>query len=132
MWSRGPSEFIPFAITVVAIVFTDLLTGIGIGLLAGVFFVVRSNYHAAITVVRDENNFLMRFSKDMSFINKAALKRALRRIPDNAYVIVDGTKALYVDGDIYETFREFETAAGYRGIELEYHNFFDKQLARRK
>jgi len=131
MWHRGMSEFIPFAITVVAIVFTDLLTGIGIGLLAGVFFVVRSNYHAAITVVRDENNFLMRFSKDMSFVNKAALKRALRRIPDNAYVVVDGTKALYVDGDIYETFREFETAAGYRGIELEYHNFFDKQLALR-
>ena len=130
MWNRGLSEFIPFAITVVAIVFTDLLTGIGIGLLAGVFFVVRSNYHAAITVVRDENNFLMRFSKDMSFVNKAALKRALRRIPDNAYVVIDGTKALYVDGDIYETFREFETAAGYRGIELEYHNFFDKKSAR--
>lgn len=127
MWHRGASEFIPFAITVVAIVFTDLLTGIGIGLLAGVFFIVRSNYFTAITVVRDDNNFLMRFSNDMSFVNKAALKRVLRHIPDNAYVIVDGTKALYVDGDIYETMREFETAASFRGIEIEYHNFFDKQ-----
>lgn len=130
MWARGASEFIPFIITVVAIVFTDLLTGIGIGLLAGVFFVIRSNHHAAITVVRDEDNVLMRFSKDMSFVNKAALKRALRRIPDNAFVIVDGTNSLYVDGDIYETLREFETAASFRGIRLEYHNFFDKQLKR--
>jgi MFS superfamily sulfate permease-like transporter len=132
MWSRGATEFIPFAITVVAIVFTDLLTGICIGFLAGTFFVIRSNHHAAITVVQveEDNNFLMRFSKDMSFVNKAALKRALRRIPDNAFLIVDGTKALYVDGDIYETIREFETAAGYRGIVLEYHNFFDKQLNR--
>jgi MFS superfamily sulfate permease-like transporter len=130
MWERGVTEFIPFMITVVAIVFTDLLTGIGIGLLAGVFFVIRSNHHAAITMVRDEDNFLMRFSKDMSFVNKAALKRTLRRIPDNACVIVDGTKSLYVDGDIYETLREFETAASFRGISIEYHNFFDKQLNR--
>jgi len=128
MWSRGPSEFIPFMITIVAIVFTDLLTGIGIGLLAGIFFVIRSNHHAAITVVREGESFLMRFSKDMSFVNKAALKRALRRLPDNAFVIVDGTNALYVDGDIYETMREFQTAAGFRGIRIEYHNFFDKQL----
>jgi MFS superfamily sulfate permease-like transporter len=128
MWARGATEFIPFIITVIAIVLSDLLTGIGIGLLAGVFFVIRSNHRAAITMVRDGSNFLMRFSKDMSFVNKAALKRTLRRIPDNAFVIVDGTKALYVDGDIYETLREFETAASFRGITLEYHNFFDKQL----
>ncbi len=130
MWSRGPSEFIPFAITIIAIVFTDLLTGIGIGLLAGILFVVRSNYHAAITLVREGDNFLMRFSKDMSFVNKSALKRVLRGLPDNAFLIVDGTKSLYVDGDIYETMTEFETAASFRGIKIEYHNFFDKRLKR--
>lgn len=130
MWARGASEFIPFMITVVAIVFTDLLKGIGIGLLAGVFFVIRSNHHAAITMVRDGSNFLMRFSKDMSFVNKAALKRKLRQVPDGAFLIVDGTKSLYVDGDIYETLKEFETAASYRGIRLEYYHFFDKQLKR--
>jgi MFS superfamily sulfate permease-like transporter len=131
MWAKGATEFIPFIITMVAIVFTDLLTGIGIGLLAGVFFVMRSNHRAAIIMVRDEENFLLRFSKDMSFVNKAALKRTLRRVPDKAFVIVDGTNALYVDGDIYETFKEFETAASFRGIEIEYHNFFDKQLVKR-
>jgi len=126
MWAKGATEFIPFVITIVAIVFTDLLTGIGIGLLAGVFFVIRSNHRAAIIMVRDQNNFLLRFSKDMSFVNKAALKRTLRRIPNNAFVIVDGTNALCVDGDIYETFKEFETAASFRNIEIEYHNYFNK------
>ena len=58
----------------------------------------------------------------------AELKRRLRKIPDRARLIVDGTKALYVDRDIYETIREFETAASFRGITLEYHNFHDKQL----
>jgi len=45
-------------------------------------------------------------------------------------VIVDGTGSLYIDGNSYETLREFEIAAGFRGIQLEYHNFFDKQLKR--
>lgn len=130
MWSKGASEFIPFLITIIAIVFTDLLTGIGIGLLAGVFFVIRSNHRAAIIMVRDEDNFLLRFSNDMSFVNKSTLKRTLRRVPDNAFVIVDGTKALTIDGDIYETIKEFGTAASFRGIEIQYYNFFDKQQVR--
>jgi MFS superfamily sulfate permease-like transporter len=116
----------------VAIVFSDLLTGIGIGLLTGIFFVIRSNHHAAVTLVRDGSNLLMRFSKDVSFVNKSAVKAALRSIPDNAVVIIDATKSLYVDGDIYETIREFETAAGFRGIRIEYHNFFDKQQKPRR
>lgn len=127
MWDRGATEFIPFIITVVAIVLTDLITGIGIGLLSSIFFVIRSNHRAAITMVQEDNNVLLRFSKDMSFVNKSALKRTLLRIPDNAHVIIDGTKALCVDGDIYETFKEFEIAASYRGIQIEYHNFFNKQ-----
>ncbi len=128
MWAKGGTQFIPFAVTVVAIVFTDLLKGIGIGLLAGVFFVIRSNHHSAITVVSDGESWLLRFNKDMSFVNKAELKRRLRKLPDQSRLIVDGTKALYVDGDIYETLKEFETSATFRGIALEYHNVFDKQL----
>jgi MFS superfamily sulfate permease-like transporter len=128
MWRKGTATFLPFAVTVVAIVFSDLLVGIAVGLLAGVFFVIRTNHHDPVTVVNDGENWLVRFNKDMSFVNKAHLKRTLRGIPDDAYVIVDGTKAAYVDRDIYETLNEFETAASFRGIRIEYHNFFDKQL----
>ncbi len=132
MWAQGWNQFIPFAVTLLAIVFTDLLKGIGIGLLTSVFFVIRSNHHAAITLVHEEGDWLLRFNKDVSFIHKAELKRRLREIPDDATAIFDGTKALYVDGDIYETVKEFETAAAYRGIAVEYHNFFGKQLAKAK
>lgn len=131
MWAKGGTQFIPFLITLVAIVFTDLLKGIGIGLLCSVFFVIRSNHHAAITLVSQDNHWLLRFNKDMSFVNKAEMKRRLRSIPNASLLIVDGTKSLYVDGDIYETLKDFETAASFRGIRLEYHNFFDKQLSTR-
>ena len=127
IWAKGGTQFIPFFITVVAIVFTDLLKGIAIGLLLGVFFVIRSNQHAAITVVSDGEDWLLRFNKDISFVNKAELKRSLRGVPDGAHLIVDGTRALYIDVDIYETLKKFETAASFRNIQIEYHNLFDKQ-----
>ena len=129
MWAKGWTQFIPFMVTVVAIVFTDLLRGIGIGLLSSLYFVIRSNHHAAITLVSQDNRWLLRFNKDMSFVNKAELKRRLSVIPDNSILIVDGNKSLYVDGDIYETLRDFETAASFRGIQLEFHNYFNKQLS---
>jgi MFS superfamily sulfate permease-like transporter len=131
MWAKGGTQFIPFIVTVVAIVFTDLLKGIGIGLLTSVFFVIRSNHHASITLVNEGENWLLRFNKDMSFVNKAEIKRRLRRIPSGSRLIVDGTKSLYVDGDIYETLKEFETAASFRDIQIEYHNVFGKQLKNR-
>lgn len=126
MWAKGWTQFVPFLVTVVAIVFSDLLMGIAIGLLTGVFFVIRSNHRSAITIVSDGESWLLRFNKDMSFVNKAELKRRLRKLPDHSRLILDGTKALYVDGDIYETLKEFETAASFRGISLEYRNIFDK------
>lgn len=128
MWAKGTAEFIPFIVTLVSIVMTDLLKGIGIGILAAVFFLVRTNHRAAITLIRDHEVVLLRFSKDMSFVHKSALKRKLRHIENNSHVIVDGTKSLYVDEDIYETMREFEIAAGFRGIKIEYRNFFEKQI----
>ncbi|RYZ66239.1 MAG: SulP family inorganic anion transporter, partial [Proteobacteria bacterium] len=127
MWAKGWTVFLPFIITLVAIVFTDLLKGIAIGLLVSILFVIRSNHLAALTLVRDEKAWLLRFNKDMSFVNKAELKKTLRGLPDDSLLIVDGTKSMYVDADVYETLAEFQTAAAYRGIEVEYHNFFDKQ-----
>ncbi len=129
MWHQGTAQFIPFAVTVVGIVFTDLLKGIALGVLTGVFFVIRSNHRAAFTMVNRDNSWLMRFNKDVSFIHKVDLKRLLREIPDNAHLIVDGTKAMYIDRDIYEILREFESGGSFRRITLEYHHFFDKQLS---
>ncbi len=131
MWNKGWVQFLPFAVTILAIVFTDLLTGIAIGLLVGLFFVLRSNYHASMILVNQEENYLLRFNKDASFIHKSELKRKLRRIPDHARLIVDATNALYVDGDIYEAVKEFDTGAQFRDIEIEYHNFYDKRIADR-
>jgi MFS superfamily sulfate permease-like transporter len=131
MWRQGIPQFLPFAVTVGAIVATDLLKGIACGLMVGIFFVMRSNNHAAVTVVRDGNDWMLRFNKDMSFVNKQELKRRLREVPEGSRLIVNGTKALYVDRDVYETLEEFEVSARFRKIEIEYHDVLGKEAIRR-
>jgi MFS superfamily sulfate permease-like transporter len=122
VWREGWAQFLPFAITVLAIVLTDLLEGVLIGLAVSTGFVMRAYRRTAVTMVRDGDEFLIRFNKDMTFINKSDLKARLRELPDGAYVIIDGSRAHYVDHDADETLREFELSAGFRGIEIEYHN----------
>ena len=127
MWRQGLPQFLPFAITAMAIVFTDMLKGIGLGLVAGLFFVIRANRHSAMCLVNEGTDWMLRFNKDILFIHKQELKRCLRRVPDGANLVINGTAAQVVDRDIYETLEEFETAARFRGIRVEGHNVAGKE-----
>ena len=127
MWREGVSQFVPFIVTTITVVATDILLGVAVGILTSVFFVIRTNDHAAFTVVNDGKNFLIRFNKDVSFINKSRLKQILRTIPDGAFLMVDGAKALCIDHDVYVMIAEFEQAAAFRNIRVEYHNYHGKE-----
>jgi MFS superfamily sulfate permease-like transporter len=122
MFRLGWSQFLPFIVTVTAIVFTDLLKGVLVGLAFGIFFVIRTNHHDAITVVSQDSDYLMRFNKDASFVNKNELRTRLRKIPDGAHLIIDGRKALYIDRDIHEVVEDFRLLAPYKNITLEIKN----------
>ncbi len=126
-WERGADQFVPFGATILAVVFTDLLTGIGLGLALSFFWVVRANRHVAISTQVNEQQWIIQFLKDVSFVNKSELKRTLQNVPDNVRVVFDGTRASVIDHDIYEIIGEFAQAATYRGISVEYVNLFGKR-----
>jgi len=119
VWRDGWDQFIPFLVTVLALVFMDLLTGVTIGILAGLFFVVRTNHHEAITVVSQDSNYLFRFTKDASFLNKNEFRRKLRELPNGAHVVIDGTRALFIDHDIREIVEDFRQLAAYKDIHVD-------------
>ena len=119
MYRAGWDQFLPFVVTVVAIVATDLLKGVVIGLVVGIFFVIRMNHHDAITMVNEGNHFLLRFNKDASFVNKSELRTKLRSLPDNSHVILDGTRAMFIDRDIHEVIEDFRKLAPYKNVTLE-------------
>lgn len=122
MYSLGWSQFLPFILTVLAIVLTDLLTGVLVGLALGLFFVIRQNHHEAVTVVNQDQYYLMRFNKDATFVNKSELRAKLRRVPPGAHVMIDGVKALYLDRDIVEAVEDFKLMAPYKSINVEVRN----------
>lgn len=122
-YRKGLSQFVPFTITVFAILFTDLLEGIAIGMACGIFFVLWSDFHSAMTLTRHDSHFLLRLHKDVSFLNKALLRKHLANIPDSSTLVIDGSRALFIDQDILETIADFLIGAPDREIEVDLHGF---------
>jgi MFS superfamily sulfate permease-like transporter len=116
---KGWAQFLPFVITIIAILFTDLLIGILIGCVVGLFFVMRSNFKSAVFVVNDQNNYLFRLRKDVSFLNKPIIKRKLEEVPENSYVLIDATRADFIDKDIIEVIEDFMMHAHLSSITVE-------------
>ena len=128
-YRKGWNQFLPFAISIVAILATDLLEGIAVGMACGFFFVLRANFHAAITLTQHGPHYLLRLHKDVSFLNKALLRKYLAEVPDNSDLRIDGAKAQFIDLDILETIADFLLAAPDRGITVEIQGFSVEGIA---
>lgn len=118
-YKKGWDQFLPFIFTILAILLTDLLKGVIIGTGVGLFFVIRSNFKTAVLVVHDKANYLFRLRKDVSFLNKAIIKQKLEKVPANGYVIIDTTRADFIDKDIIETIEDFMLHAPLKNIRVE-------------
>lgn len=116
---KGWSQFLPFIVTVIAILVTNLLVGIFIGILLGLFFVLKTNFHTAITLVKDKDNYLLKLNKDVSFLNKAILRKTFEDIPNGSSVIIDGGNSQFIDTDIRNTIDDFVLNASSRNITVE-------------
>jgi MFS superfamily sulfate permease-like transporter len=119
MHQKGINQLAPFVITVAAILVSDLLKGMAIGMVCGLFFVLKANYHAAITLTQDGSHYLLRLHKDVSFLNKALLRTYLGQVADRSHLLIDGSKAQFIDQDILETLQDFLNAAKDRGITVD-------------
>ena len=118
-YHKGWDQFVPFIVTVIAILFTDLLVGIVIGILVGLFYLVRSNFRSSVLVIKDEERYLMRLRKDVSFLNKPIVKRKLEEMPENSFVLIDATRADFIDKDVIDTINEFLDHAYLKNITVD-------------
>ena len=119
MYRKGWNQFIPFIVTVLAILFSNLLIGISIGMIIGFIFVIRSNIHKSIVEVNADNRYLIRFYKDVSFLQKAELQKIFLTIPENANVVIDGSQGVFVDDDIIDVIEEFIKRGQTMGITVQ-------------
>ena len=110
-WHNGKYQFIPFVATVLAVVFTDLLKGVGIGLLISVFYILQGNmkraYYLSKETLDNADEITIKLAEEVSFLNKAAIKKTLKNIKSGSKVIIDATTTSYITTDVLELIQDF-------------------------
>ena len=123
MYKLGWNQFLPFMITISAILFTDLLRGIGIGLVGSIFFILKSNYVKSFWMTTSEESgktvHRMTLAESVFFLNKGDIQSALLKIEPGAKLVIDGSDSVHIDQDVIDLFNDFETNAGFQDIEVE-------------
>lgn len=111
MWLGGWSQFVPFVVTVVAIVTTDLLIGVSIGLAVAIVFILKQSSITAVRVVRENHlgGEIQRvvLADQVSFLDRASISRALYRLPPGSQVLLDARTTDYIDPDVVAMLEEF-------------------------
>jgi len=110
-WHNGKYQFIPFLATVLAVVFTDLLKGVGIGLLISVFYILQGNMKRAYYLSRekldDADEITIKLAEEVSFLNKAAIKKTLKNVKSGSKIIIDAKTTSYITTDVLEMIQDF-------------------------
>ena len=118
-WRAGWSQFLPFVVTVGAILFTDLLTGIGIGLAVGIITILRESVRIpALRIVQGTVPDVTRYelAEQVTFLHKAGVTEIFANLPNGSKVIIDGKDCRNLDPDVLEAIHEFQASAGVREI----------------
>ncbi len=123
MWNLGWKQFIPFTVTVVGIVFTDLLVGIGMGLGVGVVIIlIKSFQNSHFLHIEDKSDgkhrIKMTLAEQVTFFNKGAILNELDSLPKETYLELDVRKTSYLDNDIVEILEDFAFKAKERNIDI--------------
>ncbi|MBL7663776.1 MAG: SulP family inorganic anion transporter [Bacteriovoracaceae bacterium] len=118
MAKRGSAQLYPFIITVLAAVFTDTLTGVAIGFVFSIFFIIKADYTSSIIHIKDNNSHLIRFNKDVSFLNKSDLIKCFNEVPENAQLRIDGSRTIKIDADILDVIEDFIETAPHKNIKV--------------
>ena len=125
MYSLGWEQFIPFIVTIVAIVFTDLLTGIGLGLVVAIFFTLHHSYRNSHYIKQTRSNkdgqevYELVLAEEVSFFNKASILEVLEAIPPNSKVVIDCTNSKAIAYDVMEFIHDYQQHARLKNITVE-------------
>lgn len=131
MMRAGPYQLVPYLITLVAIVFTDPLQGIVIGLVVSLGFILRSNQQRPMRLIMEHHLAgdvtRLQLANQVSFLNRAELRRVLDGMPRGRHVLIDASDSVYIDPDILETIREYRDSIGpARGVQVSTKGFRPK------
>lgn len=131
MWQEGKNQFLPFILTIAAIVFTDLLIGILIGLGIAICFILHSNIKRPIKKIMEKHAagdevLHIELPNQVSFFNRASLEATLKGIPPGGHVLIDANSTDYVDPDILDLINDFQSTSEAHKVSVSLVGFKDK------
>jgi MFS superfamily sulfate permease-like transporter len=135
MFQKGWIQFLPFIITILGIVFTNLLVGIALGLAVAIAQILINNYRRPYLFDQqtdDDSVYRFELTEQVTFINKANIQKTLDSIPSGSKVIIDASKSSFIHPDVIEIFEDFETNATHNNVEVDcvgfehYHTKFNE------
>ena len=116
MWQEGPNQFIPFIVTIVSIILTDLLVGTLIGLAISISYILHSNLRRPLRRIVEKHLggdvIRLELANQVSFLNLAALDRALNEVPHGGHVLLDARQTVYIDPDVLSRIQDFKERTG--------------------
>ena len=123
MYKSGWMQFVPFIVTIVGIVFIDLLWGIGLGLAVGIFIVLFKSFGNSHFLHKegenvDDGKIKMTLAEEVTFFNKASILQELDQLPENSFLELDVRKTRFLDNDIIEILEDFAIKAKQRNIDI--------------
>lgn len=123
MYKLGWEQFVPFIITVLAILFSDLLKGIAVGMVVAIFYILRRNFRTSYFLHKEEihegEEIRIVLSEEVTFLNKASIQLMLEELPENSRVCIDGSRSINIDYDVLEIIQNFrEHGAKEKNIKL--------------
>ncbi|MFA7472965.1 MAG: SulP family inorganic anion transporter, partial [Spirosomataceae bacterium] len=112
MYKLGWEQFVPFVVTVVAILLTDLLKGIAIGMVVAIYFILRKNYKHSYSYKKEKQQtgevITILLSEEVTFLNKGSIGLTLDNLPSDSTVIIDGSRSRDIDYDVLEIIQNFK------------------------
>ena len=123
MFKKGFDQFLPFVVTVVVMLLSDLLKGVGAGLAVAIVFIIRNNIKNSFEVIEDtindNKNYLVKLPQHITFFNKGFVITYLAKIEPNSMVMIDGSINKSIDKDVKEVLQDFIEISSEKNITIQ-------------
>ena len=120
--NEGITQFLPFIVTLLVMLFTDLLKGVGAGLFVGIIFILRQNFKDPFRILSDDiegkKHYFIRLQQKVTFINKGKFITFFQSVLPGSRVVIDGGRSVFIDRDVLEAITEFKLSATQKNIEV--------------
>ncbi len=119
VYKQGREQFLPFIVTIISILVTDLLIGVLIGLIYSIYFLVKHTYRAGFILKENTSkHYVIELALNVSFMNKKRILETLDTLPEGCWLEIVGTDSIYIDNDVLEIIQDFKAKAKQKNINL--------------